>query len=270
MARFVRRLDDALVRPSVLRALALCAMACAPLSDRVHNASLEPASTHMAGIAALASAATVAAEREKMHAVMDSLYDAASSSCAPAVCEAVTRGELLLGMGEAQVYAATRSLPAAWSTRRAGGASTLVSASVSSEPRDTRGAVAMVAFADGRAVAIAYRHSARIALVTRAEALTQADRQAVTALTRAGADAEARGDLPAALEAYDKAGALVPSDADLELRIARVLDALGRPAEALVRYRLFVQGAHAPGDGAADANGVLARERIAALERVVR
>jgi len=270
MARFARRLDAAFVRAFALSVLALRVTACAPLADRVHNGTSEPSATRLAGIEALTSAATIATERERTRAVMDSLYDAASASCAPVVCAAVARGELLLGMGEAQVYAATRSMPAAWSARRSGSAVTFVSASVASEPRDTRGAVAMVSFADGRAVAIAYREPTRLALVVAAGEAKASDRQAAAAQTRAGAAAEARGDLAAALEAYDRAGALLPSDADAELRIARVLDALGRPAEALIRYRLFVQSPREPGDGAADANGVHARARIAALELVVR
>lgn len=258
MAEVAHRPDDAIVRGSVLTALASFVLACAPLSDRVHNAATDAADTRRAGIDALTSAATIATERARTRAVMDSLYDAASVSCTPAACAAVTRGELLIGMGEAQVYAATRSLPAAWSARRSGTVATFVSASVASEPRDTRGAVAMVSFADGRAVAIAYRETARLKLVVRSGLEMAADRQEAAAWTRAGGNAEARGDEAAALEAYDKAGALLPSNADVNLRIARVLDALGRPAEALIRYRLFLQevpvrGDPVPGDGAADA-----------------
>ena len=275
MSRFVRRRDDGLVRRSLLTALAGLVAACAPLPDRVRNAATDSAGTRRAGIDALTSAAVIAAERERTRAVMDSLYDAASASCAPAACAAVTRGELLLGMGEAQVYAATRSLPAAWSARRSGSFATFVSASVASEPRDTRGAVAMVSFADGRAVAIAYRETARLQLLVRSGEVKAADRQEAAAWTGAGGNAEARGDLPAALEAYDKAGALLPSNVDVNLRIARVLDALGRPAEALIRYRLFLQdvparGARVSGGGGADTTSACVRARVAALKLVVR
>jgi hypothetical protein len=44
----------------------------------------------------------------------------AAATCEGAVCSAVRRGEVALGMTEAQVMAATRTAPAAWTVRRAG------------------------------------------------------------------------------------------------------------------------------------------------------
>jgi len=207
--------------------LAMCLAACAPLPDRAHNASAAAASHLAGGIGTLATGATIEAEKARTRSVMDSLYDAASTSCEPKICAAVARGEALLGMGEAQLYAATRSLPAAWSIRRSGAAASFVPASATTMPKDTRGDIALVALADGHVVTIVYRDGATFHVVSN-------DRE---------------------------------NTAELNWTLARRLDTEGRTAEALVRYRLAIDGAATARAGWVRDSLTLARQRVAALER---
>ena len=68
----------------------------------------------------------------------DSIAAVAFTGCAPTVCAALGRGELALGMTEAQVLAATRTTELAWTVRRSGGVAVLVAARRGRRRRATR------------------------------------------------------------------------------------------------------------------------------------
>src|SRR5688572_4318878 len=57
---------------------------------------------------AVAAAESETARREQTSR-RDSIAGAALSACTPAICDAVSRGEVALGMSEAQMMAATRT-----------------------------------------------------------------------------------------------------------------------------------------------------------------
>ena len=226
-----------------------------------------------------AVAATTAAEREEAAARRDALLASASAECAPAVCAALSRGELALTMTEAQVMAATRSAESAWSVRKAGDATVMVARSADAAPRDATGQVAMVQLAGGRVNSYSYREPQGLRVVS-APADTGAEgraRATSEALIREGDDFNAAGDRGKALDRYDRALALRPNDPMLNYRVATLLDLALRPVEATIRYRRFLhelelQKIQAVGDANAKLAEAIARaqQRIIVLERQAR
>ena len=87
----------------------------------------------------------------------DSLAAVAYSNCAPSVCAALGRGEVALGMTDAQVFAATRTTELAWSARRSGGVTVLAPRDADVAPRDAVAAVALVQLAGGTVASLSYR-----------------------------------------------------------------------------------------------------------------
>lgn len=172
----------------------------------------------------------------------DDVTASALASCAPAVCEAIARGEVVLGMTEAQVLAATRTTEGAWSTRDAGGATVMLPASAANAPRDVVGQLALVQLRDGTVRTYSYSESHGVRVVNEpADATTEGRARAMAeSLIREGDDFTARGDLQHALDRYDRASVLTPQDARVDYRIATVLDKQLRPYEALIRYQLFL------------------------------
>ena len=140
----------------------------------------------------------------------DQIAAEALESCTPEICRAVTRGELMLGMSEVQVMAATRTTPEAWSIRRSGSATVMVPRSLSHAPRDGMGEVAMVQLRDDRVASYSYREAQGIRLVAEARDAGLEGRATSLAdmLIREGDDLVARGDLDAALDRYDRASVL--------------------------------------------------------------
>ena len=65
----------------------------------------------------------------------------ALATCAPEVCDAVTRGELAIGMTEAQVLAATRTTGDAWDVRDSGGMTLMTTRPGRSAPGDAVGEI---------------------------------------------------------------------------------------------------------------------------------
>src|SRR5215218_5251570 len=65
-----------------------------------------------------AAASRAAAMQGAQRAAADTAMTDAWSGCAPDVCAALARGEIVLGMTLSQVLAATHSVPGAWSLRR--------------------------------------------------------------------------------------------------------------------------------------------------------
>jgi hypothetical protein len=230
-----------------------------------------------AGVAAVAAA--TAAERERATARRDSTMAVASAGCAPTVCAALARGELALSMSPAQVLAATASSAEAWTTREAGPSTVMVARSLAAPPRDATGAIAMVQLQNGRVTTFSYREPQGLRVVSSAADTTAEGRaRAVSdALIREGDDFNAAGDRARALERYDRALVLRPSDPMLNYRVATLLDLQLRPVEATIRYQRFLQELElqrieAVGDANAKLADAIARaqQRIIVLERQAR
>jgi hypothetical protein len=215
------------------------------------------------------------AERLRLTSQRDSIAAAAASGCAGAVCAALARGEVALGMSETQVLAATRTTPEAWAVRRTGGASVLVARAADNAPADAVGSLGMVQLADGRVTSYSYNESHGVRIVAQPADATTEGRARATAesLIREGDALAAAGDLQAALDHYDRASVLT-RDPQLDYRIAQVLDKQLRPIEALIRYQLFLHRLDIEKiDARGRANAALAdaiaraQQRIIVLER---
>jgi tetratricopeptide (TPR) repeat protein len=213
-----------------------------------------------------------AARQRVTFATRDSLIAAAAATCSGDVCAALTRGEVALGMTEAQVFAATRSTPEAWSVRRAGGATAMSAATLAAAPHDVVGEVALVQLADGRVRSIGYREPQGLRVVERPSDATLDGRARATAeaLVREGDQYNAAGDRAAALDRYDRALVLRPDDAMLQYRVATLLDLQLRPVEALMRYQKFLLSLEVQRiDAQGRANARLAEAIALAQQRIV-
>ena len=220
-------------------------------------------------------AATADAQQADRAAAEARAADAAAG-CAggadAAVCGALARGEVALGMREAQVLAAARAGPAAWSARHAGTVATLVPASAAAPPRDAVAELALVQLVDGRVTSVTYREPQGLRVVRTPDDATPDGRARATAaaLVREGEAYSAAGDPTAALDRYDRALALTPADAMLEYRVATLLDLQLRPLEARIRYERFLQSLEIQRiDAAGRANAQLAAAIARAQQRVV-
>jgi tetratricopeptide (TPR) repeat protein len=183
-----------------------------------------------------------AAARAARQATQDSLTVRAVAECAGAVCDAIGRGEVALGMTSAQVLAATRSAPDAWSVRRTGASAVMTPASLDAMPADARGSVALVQLDGERVTSIARRDRTGLRVESHPQDTTRAARTAALAeaLVREGDDFVAAGDRTRALERYDRALVLAPDDPLLNYRVGQLLDQQLRPVEALMRYQKFL------------------------------
>jgi hypothetical protein len=206
----------------------------------------------------------------------DSIMAAAMTGCTPDVCAAVTRGEVALGMNEAQLMAATRTTPTAWSVRRSGDAAIYTSAYQDQTPRDAVSAVALVQVQDGRVASYAYSDPSGMRIVQRpGDASAAAQAQATgRSLVQQGDQLVAAGNAALALARYDQASVLLPNDATLQYRIATLLDQQLRPIEAVMRYKRFLhqmelERINAVGDAYAKQAEAIAhaKERIIVLEK---
>jgi hypothetical protein len=223
-----------------------------------------------------ATRAESARENSELTKARDANAAQALASCAGAVCNAIARGEVAIGMTEPQVLAATRTTEAAWSVRDAGGASVMVPVSTSNAPRDVVGELAMLQLSNGRVQAYSYREAQGVRVVSNAQDATTEGRATAMAdmLVREGDDLVARGDFNGALNRYDRAQVLRAGDAMIDYRIATVLDKQLRPIEAQIRYQLFLhklelEKIRAVGEANAQlANAIAhAKERIVVIEK---
>ena len=255
-------------------ALAALAAGCAP--KRVHQEPILENDDRVAEVSATGAAAQAASQQAVQQMSRDSIAAEAMATCAGAICEAVTRGELAIGMNETQVLAATRSTYDAWTVRRSDGAAVLVPRSARYAPVDGVGEVAMVQVADGRVRSYSYREPQGIRVVSAPEDATTAGRAAAMAeqLIREGDDYVARGEFERALNRYDRASVLRPGDPMITYRVATSLDKLLRPRQAELQYRLFLhrlelEKIEAYGDAYAKLAEAIAhaKERIVVLER---
>jgi hypothetical protein len=262
---------------SRLLVLSLVALAaCAP--KRIHEEPVLSNGDRVAEADAVIESARAQSTRDnaELTKARDQNTAQAMATCAPAVCAAITRGEVSLGMTEAQVLAATRTTESAWSIRDAGDASVMVPTTQTNAPRDAVGELAMLQLANGRVRSYSYRESQGIRLVAAAQDATTAGRADALSdmLLREGDDLVARGDFNGALNRYDRAQVLRAHDPMIDYRIATVLDKQLRPIEAHIRYRLFlhrleIEKIQAVGEANAQlANAIAhAKERIVVIEK---
>jgi hypothetical protein len=170
----------------------------------------------------------------------DSIAAVALGQCAPAICAALGRGEIAIGMTEAQVLAATRSTELAWTARRSGGVTVLAPRDAEAGPRDAVGSVALVQLAGGTVSSLSYQEPQGLRTISGPADVADANRVRAAALVRDGDALAAAGDFTAALERYDRASVVSRADAELQYKMATSLDKLLRPIEASLRYRLFL------------------------------
>ena len=204
----------------------------------------------------------------------DSLAAVAFANCAPAVCASLGRGELSIGMTEAQVLAATRSTDIAWTARRSGAVMVLVPRDADAGPRDAVGNVALVQLAGGSVASVTYREPQGLRTVSSAADASAANRMRAAALVKEGDALAAAGDFTAALDFYDRASVVDRADAELQYKMATSLDKLLRPREAELRYILFLhqlelQKIEAVGNANAKMADAIARarERVIVVEK---
>ena len=204
----------------------------------------------------------------------DSISAVAFASCAPSVCAALGRGEVALGMTEAQVLAATRTTELAWTVRRSGGVAVLAPRDADAAPSDAVAPLALVQLAGGTVASVTYREPQGLRTVASAADVAGANVARATALTREGDAMAAAGDFTAALERYDRASVVSQADPELQYKIATALDKLLRPREAELRYRLFLHrleletiAAHGEANAKLAGAVMAARERIVVLEK---
>jgi hypothetical protein len=252
---------------------AACAPRMQPIRPIVENGGTIPAT---AGEAVARAGADGRAERERLADERDATAAEALASCRGATCDALARGEIAVGMTEAQVMAATGTTVEAWE-RRGGDGMAILAARWQDQPvSDAVAEVAMVTMQGGRVRSYTYREPQGLRLVASAEDATPAARARSRAavLLREGDDLAARGDFVGALDRYDRADVVSPNDPETTLRIARALDKQLRPLEARMRYQLFLhqmelETIRAHGEAYAHLYAAVAeaRDRILVLDR---
>lgn len=204
------------------------------------------------------------------HERRDSLTAAAYASCMGNVCASLGRGELTLGMTEAQVYTATRSTDIAWSARRSGSVAIMTPRDADAAPADAVAPVALVQFANGSVASITYREPQGLRTVNAQVDANDANRARIAALVKEGDALAAAGDFTSALNRYDRASIVGRADAELQYKMAASLDKLLRPIEAELRYKLFLNQLEIQKiDAVGNANAKLAAAMVAARERIV-
>jgi tetratricopeptide (TPR) repeat protein len=220
--------------------------------------------------------ATDAATTEALNARLegrerrDSIAAAAYAGCAPDICAALGRGEIALGMNEAQVMATTRSTDLAWTVRRSGGVAVLAPRDDEAGPRDAVAPVALVQIADGAVSSVTYREPQGLRTVSSAADVSNANRARAVALTKEGDALAAAGDFTGALERYDRASVVDRADPELEYKMATSLDKLLRPREAELRYTLFLHRLELEKiDAVGNANARLAEAIAQARQRLI-
>lgn len=215
-------------------------------------------------------------QRERLADQRAAATGTALSGCTPEICDAIARGEVALGMTEAEILAATRTTPQAWELRGAGGMMTMAARHASRAPTDAVARLAFITLRDGAVASYTYREPTGFRTVSSPQDATRAGRAAARAeaLLDQGDEYATAGALDRALQYYDQADILRPGDAETTLRIATTLDKQLRPIEATLRYQLFIhqlelERINAHGEAAARMAEAIARahERIVVIER---
>lgn len=204
------------------------------------------------------------------HNSRDSLTAVAFASCAPTVCAALGRGEVALGMSQAQLLAATRSTDISWAMRGGSGVTVLTPRDVDAGPRDAVGPLALVQLVNGGVASITYREPQGLRTVTATSDAGDAGRVRAVALVKEGDALAAAGDFTAALDRYDRASVVNRADAELQYKMATSLDKLLRPVEAELRYKMFLNQLEIQRiDAQGNANAKLADAIVHARERII-
>lgn len=261
---------------SVLLAVFVLAVACAP--KMVHEEPILQNGDRVDDGSGIVYEAAVQSEADRNHSAADrgEIEAEALSDCAPEICEAVLRREVWLGMNEWQVMAATETTENAWSVRRSGSSIVMTPYDALMPPSDVVGNLAMVQLADGEVQRYTYREAQGMRIVSSPEDASTEGRAVAMAeaLIQEGDRLAATGDLDGALDRYDRASILAPSDPLVDYRIASVLDKALRSQEAQVQYELFLHRLdleRIEAQGNADAQLAeaiaLAQQRIVVLER---
>jgi tetratricopeptide (TPR) repeat protein len=267
------------MRTQYLVLLLLALAACAPTRVREQPILQTGDRVGTADAAVEAARQDIGRSSRETTAQREALAAAALANCAPDICAAITRGEVMIGMTELQVLAATRTTEAAWQSRDAGEATVMLPATRSVGVRDATGELGMVQLRNGVVAAYSYNEAQGVRLVASRADATTAGRASAMAdlLLREGDDYVARGEFDMALNRYDRAQVLRPDDALVEYRIATVLDKQLRPIEALLRYQLFLhrlelEKIQATGEAYGYMASAIAhaRERVIVLERQTR
>jgi tetratricopeptide (TPR) repeat protein len=215
-------------------------------------------------------------QRERLADQRAASMETALATCTPEICAAISRGELSLGMTEAEVLAATRTTPHAWDTRGSGGVMMMTSRLDGKAPSDAVAHIAFIRFSDGEVASYTYHEPQGFRTVTTPYDATFAGRAAAraNALLEEGDGYAAAGRLDLALERYDQADVLRPNHPETTLRIATTLDKTLRPIEAILQYQLFIhqlrlETIEAKGEAGAKIAEAIARahERIIILEQ---
>jgi tetratricopeptide (TPR) repeat protein len=217
------------------------------------------------------------AEQERIAMERAATAGTALATCAPELCDAISRGELAIGMSEAQVLASTRTTTDAWNLRGTGRTRVMsAQANAGTGPSDAVAEIAYIAMQDGRVRSYTYREPQGFRTVATPGDATGAARAAsqADAMLREGDAFALRGDFVGALDRYDRADVLRPNDGQTSLRIARTLDKQLRPVEAELQYRralqqLQIELIRAEGEVAARIAEAIAltHQRIIVLER---
>jgi tetratricopeptide (TPR) repeat protein len=204
----------------------------------------------------------------------------ATATCTPAICAAIGRHEMALGMSQAQVLAATQTISGAWDIRGTQTNGTMMkSATNNMMIKDAVGEVMMVTIRDGKTVAYTYREPSGLRSVTSPEDATTEGRRKALALNllNTGDELMASGQKEKALERYDQADVINPNDPATTLRIARIIDQQNRPLEALMRYQKFlhemdIERINAKGKANAELAGAItmAQHRIVTLQEIIK
>jgi hypothetical protein len=232
----------------------------------MHNGDRVAEPTSAVEAAAARSGTAQAAGRERR----DSIAAVAYAGCAPDVCAALGRGEIALGMNEAQVLAATRTTGDAWTVRRSGGVAVLAPRDADTAPRDAVAPVALAQIADGRVASVTYSEPQGLRTVSGAADVSNANRARAEALVKEGDALAAAGDFTGALERYDRASVVDRADPLLEYKMATSLDKLLRPREAELRYMLFLHRMELEKiEAVGNANAKLADAIAQARQRVI-
>lgn len=215
-------------------------------------------------------------QRERLAEQQAAATGTALTTCTPDICDAIARGEVALGMTEAEILAATRTTPQAWELRGSAGMMTMSARHGSRAPTDAVARLAFITLRDGAVASYTYREPAGFRTVSTPADATRGGRTAAraAALLDQGDEYAAAGALDLALQSYDQADILRPGDAETTLRIATTLDKALRPIEASLRYQLFIhqlelERINAHGEAAARMAEAIARarERIVVIER---
>ncbi len=130
--------------------------------------------------------------------------------------------------------------------------------------------MALVQLADGVVAGVTYREPQGLRTVTSAADADNAGVSRAAALVRAGDAMAVMGDFTAALDRYDRASILTPTNAEVQYKIAATLDKLLRPVEAQLRYKLFLHQLELQKiEAVGTANAKLSDAIVHARERIV-